>query len=198
METLLNRLVEVNQVPLPPKLPPKDFKPEFPNIPRLKSYSQSAPKSFWEQFPKNRNWRGGSPYKINTEVLSKQVAEAGGTFELTRLLSEVRKDIEQGADLKVSPEYVPQRSKNAESAIEEGYRVTDEIAKGVATKILAGPFDECPTNATINSLQTKIKPNGRLRLIMNESLPKGKGVNQFISKKEYPPRMGGMKEIVLA
>ena len=100
--------------------------------------------------------------------------------------------------MKLAPEYVSQRSKNAESAIKEGYRVTDEIAKGVAAKILAAPFDECPTNATVNSLQTKIKANGRLRLIMNESPPKGKGVNQFISKKEYPPRMGGMEEIILA
>ena len=140
----------------------------------------------------------GLPYKIDVVVLTRQVEEAGATFELTRLLGEVKKDIEQGADLKVAPDYVQQRAKNAESAIEEGYRVMDEIGKGVAAKILAGPFDECPVNTMVNSLQTKIMVNGRLRLIMNQSLPKGKGVNQIIDKKEYPPRMEGMKEIILA
>ena len=57
METLLDRLAEVNQVPLPPKLPPKSFKTEFPDIPKLKNYGKPASKEFWKKFPKNRNWR---------------------------------------------------------------------------------------------------------------------------------------------
>ena len=168
METLLDRLAEVNRRPLPPKLAPKVFKPEFPGIPRMKDNSKPVTKEFWSKFPTNRNWRGGSPYKVSVEALTKLVEEAGSTFELTRLLGEVRKDVGNGVHLKVSPDYVPQSSKNAKSAIQEGYTVTDEIAKGVASKILEGPFDECPTNATINSFQTKIKANGRLRLIMNQ------------------------------
>ena len=80
METLLDRLAEVNQVPLPPKLPPKSFKPEFPDIPKLKDYDKQATKEFWKKFRKSRNWRGESPYKIDAEVLAKQVVEAGETF----------------------------------------------------------------------------------------------------------------------
>ena len=73
-----------------------------------------------KQIPNQQELERGSPYKVSVEALIKLVEEAGSTFELTRLLGEVRKDIGNGADLKVSPDYVLQRSKNAESAIQKG------------------------------------------------------------------------------
>ena len=72
------------------------------------------------------------------------------------------------------------------------------MAKRIKDKIYAGPFVTCPKKATVNSLQTAPKPNGKVRIILNQSSPKGKGVNQSIKKKEYPVQMGGMKHNLYA
>ena len=65
-------------------------------------------------------------------------------------------------------------------------------------QIFAGPFDSCPKRATVNSLQTAPRSDGKVRLILNYSAPKKRGVNQSIDKKAYPAMMGGMKEILIA
>ena len=114
------------------------------------------------------------------------------------LLEMVCKDIEQGADLRVGENYVTISGTNAPSAIKDGPWVTDTIAKGVQDRIYAGPFVSCPKKATVNSLQTAPKPNGKVRIILNQSTPKGEGVNQSIKKNEYPVQMGGMKHILYA
>ena len=130
MDVLTERLLNANKAPLPPKPPLKTFKPAFPEIPRLKDYRAEQNKQFWGKFPRNRNTRGGSPYKINTEVLTELVVEAGSPFALTLLLEVVIPDILQGADLKVGSDYIPQRAKNAHSAYEEGYCVTNKKEAG--------------------------------------------------------------------
>ena len=78
--------------------------------------------------------------------------------------------------------------------------MTDEVATAIKKKIVAGHFvkSEVPKNATINSIQTAPKPNGKIHIIGNMSAPKGKGVNAFIDKKWYPSEMGGMPEILVA
>ena len=100
-------------------------------------------------------------------------------------MEKVIKDVEQGADLALKEGYVPTRSKNAKSAADKGPWVTDTIALGVKTGIYCGPFDDCPKTATVNSIQTAPKPRGKVRIIMNQSSPKGKSVNDFI-KKDMP------------
>ena len=56
----------------------------------------------------------------------------------------------------------------------DGKWVTDEVAKIVRDKIFAGPFDSCPERATVNSLQTAPKPDGKVRIILKYSAPKKK------------------------
>ena len=87
------------------------------------------------------------------------------------LLNDVKSDIVNGADLKVEEGHKPTVSRNAMSAHKDGKYVTDAIASGVKNKIFAGPFkkEEVPEGATVNSLQTAPKPNGKVRIILNQS-----------------------------
>ena len=197
---LLEKLCEIQSTPLPPRHPKKPFNPANPEIPLLDNYEDFPDKEFWNVFPRQRNTRAGTPFKLDVQCLEKWVQEAGATEELVELLEEVKKDIVNGADLKVDEGYKPTESRNAKSAYSDGKYVTDEIASGLKTGIFAGPFSrsEIPKNVTVNSLQTAPKPNGKVRIILNMSTPKEAGVNDFIRKEHYPCEMGGMKELVWA
>ena len=200
MEHLLERLGEIQGTPLGPRFPKKLFAPANPEVPILDDYKAVPSKKFWENFPKHRNWRSGTPFKIDVAKLEKWVNQAGATEELVTLFEQVKEDVVNGADLKVDSEYVSSRSKNAPSAYKDGKYVTDEVASGLKKKIFVGPFskDEVPKNITVNSLQTAPKPNGKVSIILNQSSPKGAGVNAFIKKDHYPCEMGGMQEILWA
>ena len=195
---LLDELVEINKVPIDPLPPDYPFKPVVPGIPILSRYDKPPPPGFWKKFPKDRNIHKGSPFKINTEKLREWTMKSNPSTITEHLLEEVINDLENGADLAVGDKYKPTVSKNAASAFEKGKYVTDSIAQGVLSGIFCGPFDTCPKNATINSMQTAPKPFGKVRIIMNQSKPKGESVNDFIDADRYPAEMGGMKEILFA
>ena len=200
VDVFLEKLTEIESTPLPPRLPKKGFNPANPEIPILEDYRKEPKKEFWDKFPKHRNWRSGTPFKLRVDRLEELVDQAGGTVQLKTLLEDVSDDIKIGADLKVESSYEPTVNKNAPSAYEQGQWVTDEVATAVKKQIVAGPFvkSEVPANATINSIQTAPKPNGKVRIIENMSAPKGKGVNDSIDKKWFPSEMGGMPEILYA
>ena len=196
--SLLKEISEIHGSPIPLRAKRKEFVAAVPGIPILQDYSLDPGGSFWERFPRNRNMRGGTPFKMDVAALRELAILAELSSPDMDLLEEVVKDIEDGADLKVKDGYVPTQTPNARSAVVEGKWVTDEVAKGLRDKIFAGPFDTCPRTATVNSLQTAPKPNGKVRIILNMSAPKKKGVNQSINKKDYPAEMGGMVDIVRA
>ena len=197
---MLSRLSRIQATPLPPRPPKKGFNPANPEIPILENYRARPGKEFWDVFPVHRNWRSGTPFKLDLDKLESWVKLAGDTEQMRTLLSEISHDVTYGADLKVEDGYEPNANKNAPSAYEQGQWVTDEVASAIKKGIVAGPFsgDEVPKNATINSIQTAPKPNGKVRIIGNMSAPKGRGVNAFIDKKWYPSEMGGMPEILIA
>ena len=199
----VEKLSKLDKQSIPPRPPKKIVKLANPEIPELANYATDAPDSFWHVFPSQRNWRAGTPFKLNCQALWELVVKAGASVGLVDLYNEVVKDIEKGADLKVSNKYVSKSSKNAKSAtgVEWGRAVTDSIVTGLKTCIFAGPYtvDQLPhENPTVNSLQVAPKPDGKPRIILNMSSPPGEGVNAFIKKDEYPPIMGGMKEILVA
>ena len=194
----MERVAAIHASPVPPRPVRKGFVPSVPGIPILEDYGVEQGEAFWSLFPSNRNLRGGSPFKLRVEEFRRIGALADLSSPDMVLMEEVLRDVTDGADLRVREDYVPTRSPNSRSAIVDGKWVTDEVAKGVRDKIFAGPFDSCPKKATVNSLQTAPKPNGKVRIILNFSAPKKRGVNQSIDKKAYPAEMGGMKEILRA
>ena len=103
---------------MPPRLPKKGFNPANPEIPILEDYKKAPKKEFWKTFPKHRNWKSGTPFKLSVSRLEELVEKAGSTEQLTTLLEEVTHDIEKGADLKVDDSYVPTVNRNAPSAHE--------------------------------------------------------------------------------
>ena len=197
-EWLMGRLRDLHEVDFPPRHPKKEFVAENPEVPILENYTKGAPDSFWDKFPENKNERGGSPFKIDTSALREIVMSSDPSDVTVQLLEEVVKDIENGCDLAISEGHEPTISKNAKACGDRGKHITDMLASGVRSKILLGPLDSKPAAATINSLQPADKHNGTVRLIINQSSPKGRSINDFVDKKRYPCRMGGLKEVLVA
>ena len=112
----VEELSRLDKTAIPPRPPKKEVKIANPEIPVLEDYSKDAPESFWHKFPERRNWRAGTPFKLNVKVLWQWVVKAGASVGLVDLYNEVVKDIEEGADLKVGKGYVSKKSKNAKSA----------------------------------------------------------------------------------
>ena len=199
----VEELSRLDKREIPPRPPKKVVKIVNTEVPELKDYSKPAPESFWHNFPSKKNWRAGTPFKLNVKVLWEWVVRAGASVGLVDLYNKVVGDIEKGADLKVGKDYVSRTSKNATSATGNvwGRAVTDSIATGIKGDIFAGPYKESELphkKPTVNSLQVAPKPCGKPRIILNMSDPPGQGVNAYIRKDEYPALMGGMKEILVA
>jgi hypothetical protein len=92
-------------------------------------------------------------------------------------LEAVCRDLENGADIGCRGDArSPTVSSNASSAYDCGAEVTDAVAGWVEDGIAAGPFDPAlrPSNAKVNGVMCRIKPNGTARIILNMSAPKGK------------------------
>ena len=94
--------------------------------------------------------------------------------------------------------YSPSRVANVPSVKRDGRLVADALGSWVKAGIAAGPFKTAPEKATVCSLQTKPKPTGATRIIVNSSSPKGTSVNDCIDKNKYPAYMGGIREFIVA
>ena len=193
---LASQVFEIINSDPPPRPAKKPFKPKCPELPQLQSYVGSAPKDFWEKFPSNRNIHGKSPFKMNPDRLEELAAEAGVCDQF--MVKSVADDIRFGADLKVDGDKCkPNISRNAPSAFKRGREVTDTIAAGVKKKILVGPLETAPTKAVVSGIQAADKDGG-VRMIVNQSAPKNRSVNDCLDKKAYPAKMGGTKELLRA
>ena len=98
---MLARLARIQATPLPPRPPKKGFNPANPEVPILQDYRASPNKAFWEAFPVHRNWRSGTPYKLDLEKLGDLVKMAGNTEQMRSLLEVISQDVLYGADLMV-------------------------------------------------------------------------------------------------
>ena len=105
------------------------------------------------------------------------------------ILNAVCKDLTEGATIGCEGEArLPSSSTNAPSAYEFGPHVTDALADWIYKKLAYGPIpiSEIPTNAKINGIMTKLKPNGSCRVILNL---KGSGINAGIDTTNFPTIM---------
>ena len=183
-----DRLRSILNSPNPERFPRKEFKPSVPEVPFLEDYSVDPGEDYWEKFPSNFNERGGSPFKIDGKKLEQYVMEADPDYNTLVLLKKVLDDIKDGCDLAISAEYVPTVSKNAPSCASRGPHISDIIAKGCKDKILIGPLKTCPKTATVNAIQPADRHDGKVRLIVNYSSPKEKGINFSSTRILIRPR----------
>jgi hypothetical protein len=92
---------------------------------------------------------------------------------------------------------LPTHSSNSPSARKMGVRVMDSIGKWIKDKIVVGPFDTAPANAIVSGIMVKIKSTGAARIIINQSSPKDRSINDCLIE-EYPVQMDGIREFIQA
>ena len=172
----------------------KTFSPKHPDIPVLRSYKGKANSDFWDSFPTNWAWPGKS--LLNADALE-ELGEHFGLIDDN--FRTVLTDIRQGAVLGCRGEpRLPTRSSNASSSFEFGAQVTDAIASWVKKGFVHGPVmpAEVPKSAKVNGIMCREKPNGSVRIILNLSAPKERGVNKGIRKEEFPAEMSSTQKFL--
>jgi len=167
---------------------PKTFKPKNPEIKKRSSYEGKFEESWWAEFPVNVTCPGKSLVKWKE---LRKLADVLGCSDLARL-DRVCQRIREGADIGCTGKYrEPTTSSNAKSAYQFGAEVTDAIAVWIRKGFAFGPVskDAVPRTAKISGIMVRPKPNGSARIILNLSAPKGRSVNDGISKDDFPASM---------
>ena len=123
-------------------------------------------------------------------ALEKIAREVG--FNDTQLFGRVINWIKSGAEIGCKGKFRSASvSGNTKGAYDNGPQVTDAIAAWVDAGFAYGPVEEedVPADAKINSILTRPKPNGTVRIILNLSAPVGISVNDGIDIAEFPATM---------
>ena len=203
--------------PVAPLPPLKVHKFKY-SLPQLDSYKASeVPAAFWDHWQKlpldvaiagNRSW-------IDPEALLQAARDRGvqpvGLLESCSMLR-------QGADLGcVGRGRLPTRALNAEKLLEDGPIICDVLQSWVEQGIAAGPLTLEQLQAvfgedyTVNTLATRPKPTGALRIIVDMSSPRDKdaevpgwlwppwlpgAVNTSIDPAQFPARMTSIKNFL--
>jgi hypothetical protein len=171
-----------------PAVQSKMFKPKFPMLPVLDSYKCITDQGFWELFPVNYI----QPAKSNICAikLEEKILEAGLLVDAQ--IEKVLGWIRDGAEIGCTGRFrAASFSRNTKGAYCHGRQVSDAIAAWVKQGYALGPVeeDEVPANAKVNSILTRTKPNGSVRIILNLSAPKGFSVNDGIDNEQFPASM---------
>ena len=192
-----------------PKTPePKSFKKRVPEIPTRESYTGNFEPSFWKNWPRKEIPERPETW-INKEKLQKEAEMANyDSKKLWRTLSWLADGVELGC---VGDARLPTVSSNHPSAFEYGDRITDALRGWIEDGICAGPYTKKELeelgfkDITINSMQVRLKPNGKARIIHDLSSPHHKeekppgtplAVNRGIDKKQYPAKMANTKSVL--
>ena len=164
--------------------------------------------SFWSTWPKRT-----VPEQIETwishEALQNEAKKAGYKgVKLNKTLDWLENGVELGCEGDARLQTI---SKNNQSALDFGVRITDALRGWVEDGICAGPLSMGELEAmglgdlTINSMQVRLKPNGKARIIHdlssphhNEPQPPGTpvAVNRGIDKDKYPAKMANTKSVL--
>ena len=166
----------------------KEFVPKCPEIPIVKDYRVISDMNFWDRFPKNHCCPAEPG--IDAKALKGLIDTFGVTQpdEAERVLEWTRR----GAEVGCNGQYrAASSAKNANNSYQNGPQVTDAIGSWIKKGYVYGPVeeDEVPANAKINSILTRTKPNGAVRVILNLSAPEGCSVNDGIDIDNFPAFM---------
>jgi len=187
LELWKKRTLAVSSVDISLPVLVKQFKPKN-GLPRLPDYSGPPGADFWNHFPTNLE-----PKKealINATKLRRLAEQCGITDKAAVGL--VCRDLLSGAEIGcVGQCRQATRSDNSASSIAAGEQVTDAIASGVKKGFIFGPVDlaEIPSDAKVNGIMCRPKPDGSVCVILNMSAPKGCSVNDGIDADLFPATM---------
>ena len=168
--------------------PPKKVFVQKVDLPILSDYKKAAPKWFWNLFPGNKEMSVDS--LVDGEKLRELAEECG--YPDKEKLNRICDNVKFGAKIGCKPEFrKPTRAGNAPFTNDEAVKITDAIADWCKKGFAAGPFDksEVPKDIKVNSLMTRPKPNGGVRVILNLSAPAKQLVNDGINTDDFPAIM---------
>ena len=204
-------------MPVAPLPPPKLHKFKY-SLPQLDSYKPSeVPLEFWDHWQKlplgqaiagNKSW-------INPVALMQAARDRGvqpeGLLESCSML-------EQGADIGcVGRGRLPTRAPNSKTVLQDGPIICDVLQSWIENGIAAGPLTLAELQAvfgedyTVNTLTTRPKPTGALRIIVDMSSPRDRdaevpgwlwppwlpgAVNTSIDPAQFPARMTSIKNFI--
>ena len=213
-EALLKKALHMPVAPLPPM---KQHKFKF-DLPRLESYvANDVPDSFWISWHKlplrqaldtNKSWI--CPVALREAAKRRGVQPEGLEKSCTML--------EEGANIGcVGRGRLPTRAMNSERVLGDGDILCDVLQDWVKKGIAAGPLTleelqhEFGEEYTVNTLTTRPKPTGALRIIVDMSSPRDKNtevpgwlwaptlpgaVNTSIDPAQFPARMSSVKAFI--
>ncbi|MBM3938871.1 MAG: hypothetical protein FJ333_09515, partial [Sphingomonadales bacterium] len=157
----------------------KAFKPKNPEVKTVRDYRVIKDSQFWKSFPTNDRVTAVS----NIDYLKlKKLIDTFGTKD-THRCEKVLNWLKNGAEIGCTGAgRTPTVQTNSKDAYKYGPQVTDSVASWVKAGYVMGPVDEddVPAHAKVNSIITRVKPNGAVRVILNLSSPKGMSVNDGI------------------
>ena len=196
---------------VPPGPPVKEWKPKY-DLPKLKTFAGVFPESYWKDWPVNTMDGEMPPTSWVKWKELENLAGALGCRDWGRLGRTLDR-LKVGADIGCRGRgRIPTVGPNSGSAEEYGERVSDSLRDWVDEKLVIGPLkkEELPPGATVSPIATRLKPNGKARIILNFSYPydlKGVpddyytecdpgSVNSGISSEDFPVRMSSVKKFV--
>ena len=147
------------------------------NVPTLDSYVEDEVKnnlkwwSCWNKNPLGQDYNGP---KMDVVEIRKVAAEVGYGWDSK--VDEICKVMEEGADLGISGEgRWSTRGVNTSSAIEDGEKLMDSLQASINLGHIKGPLVEEEVRALgdikVIPINTRPKPNGACRIIINMSHP---------------------------
>ena len=166
----------------------KTFKPKFPELCKMADYKFVDDRQFWAKFPKNYQCPAApSINHVKLEQLASSLG-CGNEARLIKVLDWIKNGVEIGCRGRFRG---PSVQANTKASYSVAPQVTDAVATWVKEGFAYGPVDEgdVPANAKINSILTRPKPNGSVRIILNLSAPMGCSVNDGIDISEFPATM---------
>lgn len=173
-------LEKASEVEMDIEPPPKEFKKKCLNLETLDSYDEDeleANSSWWSQWVRNpldSNYNG--PKLSSCEV--RKVAEEVG-YKWKSKVKEICLVMDQGADLGILGEgRWKTEGSNTANAICDGEKLMDSLQASILLGHIRGPLtkDEVSELGTIKviPMDTRPKPNGSSRIIINMSNPHAK------------------------
>ena len=188
------------------ELPVKEFKPSYPNLPRLKDYKGNFPEQYWSHWVR-RSYEDLRPFKswicpMKLKTVARQIGYSGKEEQLVRVLDR----LENGCDIGCRGSgRLPTRHPNSKSTEEYGVRVADALQGWIIDGLCFGPLEEEELpwkDISVNPITVKIKPNGKARICIDMSAPHTakedsglapSSVNSGINSDDFPTVMSSTK-----
>ena len=159
-----------------PQVPPqKPFTPKYP-IPVLEDYSKDIyPLHYWGTWEKFPLEAGTVTPWLNTGEFRRQLIEAGINVDSTANM-EILNDLEKGANIGASGRSrLPTMGRNSKLAYQYGDRLQEALQELILQGAMKGPLrrNKIPyKDIKVHSMSTKLKPNGKVRSIVECSDPR--------------------------